>query len=46
MPRMPTIAWISVYTADTGWLNGIIEFDGNVWTWWILRSVPTRMTRL
>ena len=25
-------AWISVYTADTGWLNGIIEFDGNVWT--------------
>ena len=25
-------AWISVYTAETGWLNGIIEFDGNVWT--------------
>lgn len=25
-------AWISIYTADTGWLNGIIEFDGNVWT--------------
>ena len=25
-------AWISVYTADTGWLNGLIEFDGNVWT--------------
>ena len=25
-------AWISVYTTDTGWLNGIIEFDGNVWT--------------
>ena len=25
-------AWISVYTADTGWLNGIIKFDGNVWT--------------
>ena len=25
-------AWISVYTDDTGWLNGIIEFDGNVWT--------------
>ena len=25
-------AWISVYTADTGWLNGIIEFDGSVWT--------------
>lgn len=25
-------AWISVYTNETGWLNGIIEFDGNVWT--------------
>ena len=25
-------AWISVYTEETGWLNGIIEFDGNVWT--------------
>lgn len=25
-------AWISVYTPDTGWLNGIIEFDGSVWT--------------
>ena len=25
-------AWISVYTDETGWLNGIIEFDGNVWT--------------
>ncbi len=25
-------AWLSIYTADTGWLNGIIEFDGNVWT--------------
>lgn len=25
-------AWISVYTPETGWLNGIIEFDGNVWT--------------
>lgn len=25
-------AWISVYTAETGWLNGIIEFDGDVWT--------------
>lgn len=25
-------AWLSVYTEDTGWLNGIIEFDGNAWT--------------
>lgn len=25
-------AWISVYTPETGWLNGIIEFDGDVWT--------------
>lgn len=25
-------AWISVYTKEQGWLNGIIEFDGNVWT--------------
>lgn len=25
-------AWISVYTEETGWLNGIIEFDGKVWT--------------
>lgn len=25
-------AWISVYTDETGWLNGIIEFDGSVWT--------------
>lgn len=25
-------AWISVYIADRGWLNGIIEFDGNTWT--------------
>lgn len=25
-------AWISVYIPDVGWLNGIIEFDGNVWT--------------
>ncbi|MCR4922735.1 MAG: lasso peptide biosynthesis protein [Lachnospiraceae bacterium] len=24
-------AWISVYTADTGWINGMIEFDGNTW---------------
>lgn len=25
-------AWISVYTEETGWLNGLIEFDGNTWT--------------
>lgn len=25
-------AWISIYTEETGWLNGIIEFDGNMWT--------------
>lgn len=25
-------AWISVYTKETGWLNGLIEFDGNTWT--------------
>lgn len=24
-------AWISVYTPETGWLNGIIEFDGTTW---------------
>ena len=23
-------AWISIYTEETGWLNGIIEFNGNV----------------
>lgn len=25
-------AWISVYTEETGWLNGIIEFNGSNWT--------------
>jgi transglutaminase-like putative cysteine protease len=25
-------AWISVYIDDVGWLNGIIQFDGNTWT--------------
>lgn len=25
-------AWISIYTEDTGWLNGLIEFTGNKWT--------------
>ncbi len=25
-------AWISVYTEETGWLNGIIEFNGETWT--------------
>ena len=24
-------AWISVYTRDTGWINGIIQFDGTDW---------------
>lgn len=25
-------AWISVYVKDIGWINDLIEFDGNVWT--------------
>ncbi|MCR5330716.1 MAG: transglutaminase-like domain-containing protein [Lachnospiraceae bacterium] len=25
-------AWISVYTPDTGWINGMIEFDGTTWS--------------
>ena len=25
-------AWISVYLKESGWVSGIIEFDGNVWT--------------
>ena len=25
-------AWISVYTADQGWIDGVIEFDGAKWT--------------
>ncbi len=24
-------AWISIYTKDTGWINGIIEFNGDSW---------------
>jgi len=24
-------AWISVYTKETGWINGIIQFDGKEW---------------
>ncbi len=24
-------AWISVYLAETGWLDGVIFFDGNSW---------------
>lgn len=24
-------AWISVYVQDTGWINGIIQFDGTDW---------------
>ncbi|MCM1024800.1 MAG: transglutaminase domain-containing protein [Roseburia sp.] len=25
-------AWVSVYTQENGWLNGIIQFDGKKWT--------------
>lgn len=25
-------AWISVYTEQTGWLDNVIEFDGNTWS--------------
>lgn len=25
-------AWVSVYTQENGWLNGIIQFDGKEWT--------------
>lgn len=25
-------AWISVYITDIGWVNGIVEFDGNNWS--------------
>jgi transglutaminase-like putative cysteine protease len=24
-------AWVSIYTEDTGWVNGIIQFDGSIW---------------
>jgi transglutaminase-like putative cysteine protease len=24
-------SWVSIYTEETGWINGIIEFDGNEW---------------
>ena len=24
-------AWINVWTADTGWLDGVIYFDGRSW---------------
>lgn len=24
-------AWISVYTPETGWVNGVIQFDGTSW---------------
>ena len=24
-------AWISTYIKDIGWINGIIEFDGDSW---------------
>jgi hypothetical protein len=25
-------AWISVYTDESGWINGVIQFDGKAWT--------------
>lgn len=25
-------AWISVYTQESGWVNGIIQFNGSTWT--------------
>ncbi|MCM1120664.1 MAG: transglutaminase-like domain-containing protein [bacterium] len=25
-------AWISVYIKDTGWVNGIVQFDGSSWS--------------
>lgn len=25
-------AWISVYTEETGWLNGLVEITGNTWS--------------
>lgn len=25
-------AWISTYTADEGWISGVIQFDGTSWT--------------
>ena len=25
-------AWISVYVADKGWVDGVIRFDGESWT--------------
>jgi transglutaminase-like putative cysteine protease len=25
-------AWVSIYTKETGWINGIIEFDGKAWS--------------
>jgi transglutaminase-like putative cysteine protease len=24
-------SWVSIYTDETGWINGIIEFDGDEW---------------
>ena len=24
-------AWISVYTEEDGWLDNVIQFDGNTW---------------
>ena len=34
-------AWISVYIKDKGWINGIIQFDGNKWK----RMDPTFMSQ-
>ena len=25
-------AWLSTYIEDVGWVNGMIEFDGNEWS--------------
>jgi len=25
-------AWVTTYVEDVGWINGIIQFDGNEWT--------------
>lgn len=25
-------AWISSYTKESGWIDGVIQFDGDTWT--------------
>ena len=35
---MPTHAWISTYIDDKGWVDDIIQFNGN--TWQIMDSQP------